>query len=408
MTRKILVTGASVAGLTLAWWLSRAGHDVTVVESAPAFRDGGQNVDVREAARTVLRRMGLERAVADLNTGERGLAFEDEDGKVVAEFDVEAGSDGPTAELEILRGDLARLLHERCRERVTFRFGDRIAAVDDGPDAVAVTFRSGLSERYDLVVVAEGVGSSTRELVFAGENEPRWLDVQMGYFTIPRGPGDGAMARWFNAPGGRSVLLRPDRQGTTRAVLTLQAPSQGEDELTADQQKSLLQGRFADAGWETPRVLAGLAATDDFYFDVLRQVQMPRWSHGRVALTGDAAWCVTPLGGIGTSLAIVGAYVLAGELSRTDDHRAALASYERLMRPYVEQGQDVPKIGPRMAEPRTRLGIALQRAVLGVAAAPGIRSLTTRLLSPPADAIDLPDYGDAAPPSITPARPAGP
>lgn len=394
MSRRILITGASIAGNALAWWLLRAGNDVVVVERAPEFRDGGQNVDVRGAARTVLRRMGLEQAVDALGTGETGVAFVDEAGETFAEFDLEdLGDDGPTADLEILRGDLARLFYDACRDRAEYRFGDAIAAVESGGDAAHVTFQGGGQEAFDLVVVAEGVGSDTRERVFPGENDPRWLDVLMGYFTIPKGPGDGDVARWYNAPGGRSVFLRPDQKGTTRAVLTRQGPTDGEQELQPDEQKRFLAEEFAGAGWETDRVLAGLQAADDFYFDVLRQVRMPRWSHGRVVLLGDAAWCVTPLGGAGATLAIVGAYVLAGELSRSDGHEAAFGAYEAVLRPFVDTVQDVPKFGPRMAQPHSRWGLAFQRTVLGIVAKPGIRQVVKPLFSSSADEFHVPDYG---------------
>ncbi|WP_420129481.1 FAD-dependent monooxygenase [Longimicrobium sp.] len=393
MGRRILLTGASIAGNALAWWLLREGNHVVVVERAPAFRDGGQNVDVRGAARTVLKRMGLEQAVDALGTGEKGVAFVDEAGEVFAEFDLESlGDDGPTAELEILRGDLARLFYDACRGRAEYRFGDSIAAVESAGDAAHVTFRSGREEAFDLVVVAEGVGSDTRDLVFPGENDPRWLDVLMGYFTIPKGAGDGDVARWYNAPGGRSVFLRPDQKGTTRAVLTRQGPTDGEQDLEPDEQKRFLMEEFAGAGWETDRVLAGLEASDDFYFDVLRQVRMPRWSRERVVLLGDAAWCVTPLGGAGATLAIVGAYVLAGELSRNGDHAAAFATYEAVLRPFVDRVQDVPKFGPRMAQPHSRWGVAFQRTVLGIVARPGIRQVVKPLFSSSADEFELPEY----------------
>ncbi|HEY0138318.1 MAG TPA: FAD-dependent monooxygenase, partial [Nannocystis sp.] len=250
----------------------------------------------------------------------------------------------------------------------------------------------GRQEEYDLVVIAEGVGSSTRELVFAGENRPRWIDLTMGYFTIPKAAGDSEVARWFTAGGGRSVLLRPDKRGTTRALLNFQAPPQGEDRLELAAQKALLRRRFADAGWETPRVLDGLDSSTDFYMDVLRQVKLARWSKGRVVLTGDAAWCATPLSGIGTTLAIVGPYVLAGELCKQADIAGALAEYERIMRPYVHKGQDFPKFMARMAQPRSRLGVRLQGALLGVAAAPGLRKLVAKLFSPAADDVELQDY----------------
>jgi 2-polyprenyl-6-methoxyphenol hydroxylase-like FAD-dependent oxidoreductase len=390
---RVLITGASIAGNTLAWWLSHFGFDVTVVERHPEFRDGGQNIDVRGAGREVLAKMGLERAVREHGTGEAGIRFVDENDQSIAQFDVEdTGADGPTAELEILRGDLARVLFDACGDKVEFRFGDSIKTVDQGTGPVSITFESGRTEDFDLVVIAEGVGSSTREMVFPGENEPRWLDVIMGYFTIPKGPGDNDLCRIFTAGESRSIWLRPDNKRTTRAILVVQKPPEGEEDFSVDEQKAFLRERFADAGWEAPRVLQGLETTQDLYFDVISQVKMDRWSKQRIVLTGDAAWCATPISGIGTTLAIIGAYVLAGELSRADSIQNALQRYEEVMRPIVEEGQDVPKIAPKMLQPKTRFAVALQHAILRVAAAPGIKQIATKLLMPKANEIDLPDY----------------
>lgn len=390
--RRILITGGSIAGNAVAWWLGRSGIDVTVVERAPTFRDGGQNVDVRGAGREVLRRMGLEHAALDAGTGEEGLAWVNERGRIAAKVVAGPGADGPTAEMEILRGDLARLLYEPTSERVTYRFNDRVTAIDDRGGDVAVTFARGCTDTFDAVVVAEGVGSATRELVFLGENDPRWMDMLCAYFTIPRADGDDQLWRWYNAPERRSVTIRPDRQGTTRATLTMVQPPNGEQNWNAEQQKAYLHERFADAGWQTPRVLAGMDVTKDFYFDVLRQVRMPRWSKGRVVLVGDAAWCVTPLGGIGATLAITGAYVLAGEMALHDDPATAFAAYERAMRPMVTQGQGIPKFVPRLAHPRTRLGIALVHGVLAILTRPILGKLATRFLMPSPKEPDLSRY----------------
>jgi len=393
MSRRILISGASVAGNTAAWWLGRLGCEVTVVERAPDFRDGGQNIDVRGVGREVLRRMVLEQAALDHGTGEEGTAWVDGGGNVVAQFvtgDLEA--DGPTAEMEILRGDLARLLYDSARGHVTFRFGDTIDRIDDASDGATVTFANGDTAVYDLVIVAEGVGSSTREMVFAGENDQRWMDLTIAYFTIPKVADDDRMWRWYNATQGRSISLRPDMHGTTRASLTIQQPPGGEQDWDADRQKAYMRERFVDAGWQAPRVLSAMDTTDDFYFDVLRQVRMKRWSKGRVVLTGDAAWCATPLAGIGTTLAIVGAYVLAGELHRTEDVPAALAAYEAAMRPMVEDGQGVPKIAPRMMNPHSRLGIHLLHRALNVASKPAIRDLATKLFAREPESPDLSRY----------------
>lgn len=393
MPRRVLITGASIAGNTAAAVLANGGVEVVVVERAPEFRDGGQNVDVRGVGREVLRRLGLETAALAHGTGEEGTVWVNEDGSEAARFDVdENGSDGPTAEMEILRGDLARLLYDKVKDHASYRFDDRIEAIDEGPDGVLVRFASGQSQSFDAVIVAEGVGSSTRELVFRDENDPRWMDMIIAYFTIPRTPDDDRMWRWFNAPGKRSVSLRPDRHGTTRAMLCLSQEAEGEQDWDVERQKAFLREHFADAGWESQRVLAALDDTQDFYFDVLRQVRMPRWSSGRVVLTGDAAWCATPLAGIGTTLAVTGAYVLAQELVRNDDAEVALRTYEEQMRPMVEDGQGIPKIAPRLMHPKTRLGISLLHGVLGIASTDLVRHLSAKLFSGPGEEVDLSGY----------------
>ncbi len=395
MSRRILITGASIAGNTAAWWLGRCGFDVTVVERTSKFRDGGQNIDIRGAGREVLRRMGLEQTALDRGTGEEGTVWIDEQGKEVAKFVMDdLSSDGPTAEMEILRGDLARLLYEPARNHATFRFDDQIERIEDGAEKALVAFASGLIEQYDAVVIAEGVGSSTRELVFPQKNDPRWMDLTIAYFTISRQADDDRMWRWCNATEGRSISLRPDTRGTTRAMLSIQQPPNGEHEWSVEQQKAYLRERFADVGWQAQRVLSALEETNDFYFDVLRQVRMDRWSKGRVVLTGDAAWCATPIAGAGATLAVTGGYVLASELQRVDDIGQAFSGYEQAMRPMVKKGQGISKIAPRMMNPHSRLGINLLHNVLNIASKPAIRSLAVKLFASEPAGPDLSRYDE--------------
>ncbi|RMM80221.1 Pyridine nucleotide-disulfide oxidoreductase [Pseudomonas coronafaciens pv. striafaciens] len=389
----VLITGASIAGCAAAWWLTQRDCDVTVVEQAPAFRDGGQNVDVRGAAREVLRLMGLEQAVKSLNTGETGLAWVDEDNRTAARIDL-AGldGDGPTAELEVLRGDLARLLYEASSADAFYRFGDRIISVEHDEEGVSVTFESGGVERFDLLIIAEGVGSRTRELVFPGENQPRRMDLASAFFTVPRAPTDSQTARWYNAVGGRSAGVRPDNRGTTRAFFNVHGRSHLTVGNSVAEQKAFLQASFAGAGWEVPRLLEGMEAADDFWFDDLRQVKIDRWSNGTVVLLGDAAWCVTPLGGVGASLALIGAYVLAGELTKTDSIKEALAAYEYVLRPMVKKSQSVPKLVPRLVHPRSRTGVTILRALQRIVATPFISKRAARALTPAVQSFTLPDY----------------
>lgn len=393
MARRILISGASIAGCTAAWWLVHYGFEVTVVERSDAFRDGGQNVDIRGAGREVLRRMGLENAALEHGTGEQGTAFIDEAGEVIAKFmaddmDVE----GPTAEMEILRGDLARILFDATCEKANFRFGDTIRSTVPSSHTVSVEFESGRKEIFEAVIVAEGVGSSTRELVFPGENEPRWMDMTIAYFTIPRTEGDDRLWRWYHTTGGRAVSLRPDMHGTTRAMLSVQKTPGPELEWSTEKRKAWLHKEFKGAGWQSARVLDAMDNSSDFYFDVLRQVQLPRWHDRRVVLTGDAAWCVTPLGGVGATLAVVGSYVLAGELLSNGDAPAAFQAYEQRLRDFVEEAQDIPKIVPRMANPHSRLGLMLLNGAVRVASAPAIRDFFGKLVASKSNDIELPDY----------------
>jgi len=393
MSRRVLVSGASIAGNATAWWLGRYGYDVTVIERAPEFRDGGQNIDVRGVGREVINRMGLDQEALDRGTGEEGTAWVNADNSIAAEFvNKDLDGDGPTAEMEILRGDLASIIYKSAKSKVSYRFGTTIKGIDDGPNGAKVTFEGADPETFDLVVIAEGVGSSTRELMFEGENDPRWMDLTIAYFTIPRLPEDDRLWRWYNALGGRSISLRPDNHGTMRANLAVQEVAHGEHKWDRARQKAYMHERFADAGWQADRVLAGMNTTDDFYFDVLRQVRMNRWSKGRVVLVGDAAWCATPLAGIGATLSLTGACVLAGELQRSDDMAAGLAAYEQAMRPMVEDGQGVPKFGTRLMHPRSNLGIQLLHGTLNIASKPAARNLGAKLLSNQPKSPDLSRY----------------
>lgn len=388
-TPRILITGASIAGPALAFWMRKLGWEVVLLERAKAFRRGGQNIDVRGPGRDALAAMGLLDAVKGRNTTEQAWTFVDEDNTVIARFGQEEfGGEGPTAELEILRGDLASIIDE-AGGGVEHRYGDWIETLHDDGAGVEVSFHSGAKERFDLVVAAEGARSRTRELVLGASTTLEPFGLSSAYFSIPKGENDHQDARWFNAPGGRSVFLRPDAQGRTRVVLSIQEQPSGWDDLEPQAQKHKIAERFADAGWETPRVLEGLWATDDFYFHSIELVKMPRFNKGRVVMTGDAAWAVM---GAGTTLALIGPYVLAGELAKGGDIAAALDRYNNVMRPFVDKAQDIPSWGPKALQPQSRAGIGIQHALLKVAASPAVRPLIARFASGGSGLPELPAY----------------
>ncbi|MEU6814445.1 FAD-dependent monooxygenase [Streptomyces sp. NPDC046860] len=387
-----VVSGASIAGLSAAHWLRRTGWRVTVVERAPAFRDGGQNVDVRGVAREVLDRMGLFGAVKALNTTETGAVLVDGRGRVTAGLP-SGGPDGATAELEILRGDFARAILRNLPDGVEIVYGDTITGTEDDGDSVTVTTAGGRVLRAGLLVVAEGVRSATRDRVFGELVDRRPLGVNMVFGTIPRTASDDDRWRWYGTVGGRQVHLRPDNHGTTRAVLSY---LRDEDLAALDRGRALarVRARYAGAGWEAARVLDGFDASEDVYVDHLTQIRVPVWHRGRVCLVGDAAWCVTPLGGGGASLALTGGYVLAACLSSAGTGtEAALAAYERWMRPLVDSVQRLPPGVVRAAYPRTRFGLALRTLAVRALTSPPLAPLAARFTQVAATDRPLPPIG---------------
>jgi 2-polyprenyl-6-methoxyphenol hydroxylase-like FAD-dependent oxidoreductase len=394
ITPTILISGASIAGPALAYWLNAQGWTTTVVERFAELRDDGQNIDVRGAGREVARRMGIEDDIRAATTGETGTEFVDADGTTVARFAAgESDSGGATAELEILRGQLSRIIVDRTRDDTEYVFGNQIVALDNDERGVTVTFAHGPVRTFDVVVVAEGLRSRSRSLIFPGTDIVRELGLYVAYLTIPRIDDDTDLWRWHSAGLGRSITLRPDNLGTIRATLTFLSDVRGLDELDRDAVATILRRTFAGVGWMAPRVLAAL---DDapLYFEAIGQARMPSWSSGRVALVGDAAYCSSPISGMSTSLALTGAYVLAGELA-THPLPTAFARYEAVMGPYVDKAQKLPPGAPRIVNPRSRTGIAVMNTVLRIAATPAVTrlgGLSSKLFSPPADAIDLPTY----------------
>ncbi|MFG1923166.1 FAD-dependent monooxygenase [Cryptosporangium sp. NPDC048952] len=372
-SRRAVVSGASIAGLSAGYWLARTGWTVTVIERAPSFRDGGQNVDVRGVARDVLTRMGLFDAVKAQNTTETATVLVDAQGAVRAELPSD-GPDGATAELEVLRGDFARTILDHLPAHVEIHYGEEIEDVDDGPDAVTLTTGSGRELRADLLVIAEGVRSTTRDRIFGDAVDRRELGINMVFGTIPRIPTDDDRWRWYTTVGGRQIHLRPDNHGTTRAILSYAR----DDDLTRlDQADALarVRERYADAGWEADRVLDAFDTSDDVYIDHLTQIRMDSWHRGRIVLAGDAGWCVTPMGGGGASLALTSGYVLAAYLAtEPDDLAAALARYQEWMRPLVDDVQKLPPGFEHFAYPQTRIGLAVREVADKV--------MTSKLLAP--------------------------
>jgi 2-polyprenyl-6-methoxyphenol hydroxylase-like FAD-dependent oxidoreductase len=340
MTKNILISGASIAGPALAYWLREHGYTVTVVERSPMPRPGGYKIDVRGRAMEVLERMGLADEVRRHHTDMRGGAFLDRKGKTVVEMDGDTVGFREPTDVEVLRGDLARILLA-ATEGVEYVYDDSITALTEDEHGVAVTFERSLPRRFDLVLGADGLHSVVRALAFGPEE--RFLRSLGHYVAIFSVPNMLELDRWetIQAEKGRTLNVYSTKQDSqAKAAFMFASEPLDYDRRDTARQQQLLAEVFAPHGWIAPQLLAAMPSAPDFYFDGMSVVEMEHWSTGRIALVGDAAYCPSPASGQGTSLALVGAYVLANELARAGgDHKAAFAAYEQRMRHFVAVNQ---------------------------------------------------------------------
>ncbi|MBO2458073.1 FAD-dependent monooxygenase [Actinomadura violacea] len=389
MNERILISGASIAGLTLAHWLARHGFRPTIVERAPELRTGGNGVDVRDDAATVIERMGLMPRVRELAADVHGMKFVDAAGRAVARIDTRAAGS-----VEIMRGDLVALLHEATDAEIIF--GDSISAVEQDDDGVTVTFEHAPARRFDLVIGADGMHSNVRRLAFGPEE--RFIRHKDHYFAF--GNADAALGedRWvtmFNTPGKMTGIYRSGNHDQAKAYFIFRSGPLDYDHRDTAEQRRLIGEAFAGQTWAPTQALLDAALADpDLYFDSLGQVHMDSWSNGRVALAGDAAWCASPASGAGAELAIVGAYRLAGELAAANgDHRVAFARYDAVQRPLVDKKQQIgPNVG--LMVPKTNGGRRVRDALVRLSVMKVAGAVERRLQA--RTARPLPDYRRAA------------
>ncbi|GGV76774.1 oxidoreductase [Streptomyces griseoloalbus] len=338
----VLISGASIAGPATAFWLHRYGFAVTVVEKAPGLRGGGYPIDVRGTAVEVARRMGILPRLREAHIESRRLTFLDADGSQAAVVHPQAVAGGVEGrDLEVTRGDLADILYGAVRDEVEFVFDDSIDELTEHEHGVDVTFRSGARRGFDLVLGADGLHSRTRELVF-GPEQPfhRYLGYCFAIFTMPNTFGLSHEVLIWNTPGRAAALYAVGDSDELHAFLNFAHPAPPREILRdPEAQRDLVARTFAGDGWDIPHMVAALRHADDAFFDTVSQVRMPCWSSGRVALVGDAAYAPSFLTGQGSSLALAGAYMLAGSLAAHRDHTAAFAAYERETRGFVELNQ---------------------------------------------------------------------
>lgn len=366
--REVLISGAGIAGPVLAFWLNRHGYAVTVVEKASTVRSGGYPIDVRGTALEVVRRMGILPRLRDAHIDLRRLTFLDGDGGKVASVDPHAVAGSVAGrDLEVRRGDLTEALYSAVRDDVEFLFDDSVDTLDQSGHGLDVTFRGGGRRTFDMVFGADGLHSRTREAVFGPEGQfHRYLGYCFAGFTMRNTFGLSHEVMMWNTPGRAAALYAVGDSDEVHALLNFARPEPPPSFgafRDPRAQRDVVAAMFADAGWEVPGVIAAMRDADELFIDVVSQIRMPRWSRGGVALVGDAAYAPSFLTGQGSSLALVGAYMLAASLADRDA-AAGFAAYEHGTREFVTLNQDQIGEGDATLFPTTARGLERRNDML--------------------------------------------
>lgn len=406
--RRILVVGGGPAGATSAFWLAKAGFEVTVAERSSDKFVYGQGIDITGPAVDIVKKMGLYDTIKKMTTGEGGFAILDDNSNIIARLGAGEGL-SLTQDIEIMRGDLTRLLADAAddSDNVTYRYGCTITEIHQTADGVTVRLSGNLDdkpEHFAAVVGADGLNSKTRRLLFDRnviEDAYKGLEQWCAFFSIKALPEDVPWSRLQHAPGRRAILIRPvdaraenNKRSSCYMVYTNTIePLEQKPDRSMDQQKATVAALFE--GFPGPigkRALEGIRDANDLYFSETAQIKLPRWSDGRCVLVGDAAYAPSPASGQGTALAILGAYLVAGELATNpEDPAAAFAKYKERLESYVTKAQTIPLGGalPRLANPETQTGIRILRFVFWLISWSGVYKYLDLKKE---NAFDLPEY----------------
>ncbi len=368
----ILICGGGIAGPALAFWLAKNGHQVTIIERFPALRATGAQVDLRGQGIEAIKRMGLLDKVKNHLVDEAGVSFVNAQGKARATIMANTSGKGAqslTSEFEIMRGNMVRILYDATQDNVKYIFGKTVEYFEQDEKQVLVTFSDGISDTFDILVGADGQGSYTRKAIMPPNSAEPYLKlgIHMSYWFIPRTETDTNIRDTYNAPGGRTIMRRSHSPTETQVYFVLRENSDKASaihRMSVEQQKQFWIEKFQDADWQTTRFIEGMKPAEYFFSQEVVQVKSDTWYKGRVVLIGDAAHCASPYSGMGVSGSLVGAYVLAGEIIKNPENLSlAFENYEKTLRPFVNEIQNIRPFLLRLGMPKTQWGINLFYAV---------------------------------------------
>ncbi|KAK4871077.1 hypothetical protein LT330_000314 [Penicillium expansum] len=400
MALKVLICGGGVAGPALAYWLARIGHEVVVVERFPALRATGAQIDLRGQGIEAVKRMGLIDAVRGKLVDEAGVSFIDAKGNVKATILANKSGKGAqslTSEYEIMRGDLVRIFYEATKDNVKYIFGRTVDGFLENDQGVVAYFSDGSSDTFDLLVGADGQGSHIRRNILppGAPDAYHQLGIHMAYWFVPSVESDNNMCKSYICPGGRLIMTRSHNKTETQVYFMLTSDSEELRNIpksSVGQQKHFWAEKFRDAGWQADRFIKGMNTTENWFCQNAVQIKTDTWHSGRVVLLGDAAHCPSPLTGMGTSTSLAGAYVLAGELARSEDLSHAFQKYSQIMRPFIDEVQQFNIGWIRLAVPKSQWAISLVHLIIGVACFLRIPQLISRFSGEGDGDWKLPDY----------------
>lgn len=394
---RVLISGAGPAGLTAAYWLRRYGYHPTIVERAPSLVVGGYKIDVRGAALQVLQQMGVHDAVLEAHTDMQGAMLVDKEGNVVHRMSGDDFGHRVGGDIEIVRGNLCQILRDHLGD-VELLFGDTVQDITQSADRVQVQFTNHGTREFDCVIGADGLHSNVRRIAFGEESKfLRDLGLYLCVYSVPNYLQLDRMEIQYSELGRIAAIWSSRGDATARACFGFAAPAPI-DLRNRDQQQQALRTVYQGIGWEVPRLLDLMSTASDWYFDSAAQIDMPRWSEGRVVLVGDAAYCASPMSGQGTSIALIGAHVLAGELAAASgDCSRAFVEFERALRPFITANQALGLKSAKLMRSGEKGSLAGSLVKLLMRLMPGritewiIRRSTERITQA-ANAIQLKDY----------------